>query len=89
MKIISVFSIAGLAVALPVVAFAQTGDSKYCAALSDKYSTYAQNSGGKSHNTPPPDVATAMTKCQSDASSAIPVLEKALNDAKVALPPRS
>jgi hypothetical protein len=88
MKIKAAFFIVGLAVTLPLVVLAQTGDSKYCAALSDKYATYAQSSGGKSHNTPPADVAAAMTKCQTDASSAIPVLEKALKEAKVDLPPR-
>ena len=36
------------------------------------------------------NVAEAMSKCQSgDTASAIPVLEKALTDQKIALPPRS
>jgi len=81
--------VAGLSLAIPLVAFAQSGDAKYCAALSDKYTTYAQASGGRSHNTPPADVATAMSQCSSNASASIPVLEKALNAAKITLPARS
>ena len=75
-------------VAAPAAVFAQSADSKYCSALSDKYRTYAQDNGGKSHNAPPADVATAMSKCSSEPGSAIPVLEGALNAAKVSLPAR-
>jgi hypothetical protein len=89
MKIKVAFCAAGLSLALPFAAFAQSGDAKYCAALSDKYTTYAQSSGGKSHNTPPADIANAMSKCSTNASASIPVLEKALNDAKVTLPAHS
>jgi len=89
MKSRSVLMIAAIALAFPVAAFAQSGDSKYCAALSQEYTKYAQSSEGKSHNAPPADVGTAMSKCNSDAASAIPVLEKALKDAKITLPPRT
>jgi hypothetical protein len=75
-------------VALPLAASAQSNDSKYCSALSDNYNTYVLASGGRSHNTASPDIANAMSKCSSNAAAAIPVLEKALNDAKVSLPPR-
>jgi len=74
---------------LPFAAFAQSNDSAYCTALGDKYNTYVLSSGGRSHNTAPPDVATAISKCSSDPASAIPVLEKTLNNAKVSLPARS
>jgi hypothetical protein len=80
--------LAGLSFALSMTASAQSADSKYCSALSNKYQTYAQDNGGKSHNAPPADVASAISKCSSDPASAIPVLEGALNSAKVALPPR-
>jgi hypothetical protein len=76
------------ALALPLAASAQSADTKYCSALSDNYNTYVLASGGRSHNTASPDVANAMSKCSSNAAAAIPVLEKALNDAKVSLPPR-
>jgi hypothetical protein len=88
MKIKVACLLAGLSCALSMTASAQSGDSKYCSALSNKYETYAQDNGGRSHNAPPANVASAMSKCSSDPASAIPVLEGALNNAKVALPPR-
>jgi hypothetical protein len=75
-------------VVLPFAAQAQSNDSRYCTALGDKYNTYVLSSGGKSHNTASPDIANAISKCSSNSASAIPVLEKALNDAKVSLPSR-
>jgi hypothetical protein len=75
-------------VVLPFAASAQSNDSKYCTALSDKYNTYVLASGGRSHNTASPDIANAISRCSSDAAAAIPVLEKALGDAKVSLPSR-
>jgi hypothetical protein len=89
MKINFVCLLAGVSLVMPVVAFAQSNDAKYCSALSAQYETYAQDNGGKSHNAPPASVGAAMSKCSSDPASAIPVLEGALNQAKVALPPRS
>jgi hypothetical protein len=77
-----------LSLALSMAASAQSGDAKYCSALGDKYTTFAQDNGGRSHNAPPADVATAMSKCSSDPASAIPALERALNSAKVSLPSR-
>ena len=85
---IRLVSVLVVAAALPTVAGAQSADAKYCSALSDKYQTYAQDNGGKSHNAPPAEVASAMSKCSTDAASAIPVLEGALKAAKVSLPAR-
>ena len=84
--------ILSVAVALPAAAIAQSnaGDAKYCAALTDSYQRYAQASQEHKGTRPPPaDVADAISKCQSAPASSIPVLEKALNDAKVNLPPRT
>jgi hypothetical protein len=39
--------------------------------------------------TPNVSVETAIGKCNSDAGGSIPVLEKALKDARLDLPPRS
>jgi hypothetical protein len=89
MKTVTRTLLAFACVALPFAASAQSKDSKYCSALGDKYNTYVLSSGGKSHNTTPPDIANAISKCSSDSASAIPVLEKALNAAKVSLPARS
>ncbi len=77
-----------LTVGFPIASSAQSSDAKYCSALSDKYTNYAQDNGGKTHNAPPADVAAAMSKCSSDPASSIPVLEHALNAAKVSLPAR-
>jgi hypothetical protein len=82
------FAAAGLSLVLPVAASAQSADSKYCSALSQSYEKYAQDNGGKSHNAPPADVGAAMGNCATNPTSAIPVLEKALKDAKVSLPAR-
>jgi hypothetical protein len=84
--------IAGLALDLPYAAFAQsnTADSRYCSVLSDNYDRYAAvGEEHKGYRAPAPNIAVAMTECQSDPAAAIAVLEKALTDAKIPLPPRS
>jgi hypothetical protein len=68
---------------MPFAALAQSADAKYCAALSAEYRKLnpAQSSGTE---------ADAMAKCAAgDTATGIPILEKALKDAKVTLPPRN
>ncbi|HTR84787.1 MAG TPA: hypothetical protein VMI56_09925 [Reyranella sp.] len=84
MKIQLVSLIVGVSFALPVSAFAQ---SSYCDALSHQYQKYVGSQNDRRPQGTPPDVATAMSKCSSDSASAIPVLEQALKNAKVDLPP--
>lgn len=65
-------------------------DTEYCAALSAKYQRYvgstdAQHRGLIRNATND----HAIAQCQPQAAEAIPVLEQALTNAKVALPPRS
>ena len=81
----------GLAFALPVGAHAQSADARYCKALGDSYMTYLGNGGDPRHQAGPNVNATeAMAKCQAgDTAAGIPPLEKALSDAKIALPARS
>ena len=80
----------GLALALPVTAQAQSGDSGYCQALATKYKRYVVgNSGSGKMATPNISTETAITKCNSDPVGSIPVLEKALTDARLDLPPKS
>ena len=70
------------AVVLPFAAFAQSADAKYCEALSVEYRKLntASDSGA---------AADAMANCKAGNTAAgIPVLEKALKDQKVTLPPR-
>jgi hypothetical protein len=92
MKSFTSFLIAGIALALPIVAVAQsnTADSKYCSVLSDDYDRYtAAGEDHRGYHAPAPNIAVAMTECQSNPAAAIAVLEKALTDAKIPLPPRS
>jgi hypothetical protein len=72
----------------PTVVAAQSADSRYCAALSEKYEAYLETAGDKGGRATPVDVVVAMDKCKSDPASAIPVLEKQLKAAKLNLPPR-
>ncbi len=76
---------------LPVAALAQSAsDATYCQALSAKYQRYVGDNDIKHRGLmPDASVDTAIARCQSDAASSIPVLEKALKDAKVDLPPRT
>jgi hypothetical protein len=78
-----------LALMLPTTTFAQSADTQYCAALSAKYDRYV-NSPDRGRNSVPdsPAIGGAKAKCASDPAAAIPVLERALKDAKLDLPPR-
>jgi len=65
-------------------------DTEYCSALSAQYQRYvgstdAQRRGLIRNATND----HAMAQCQTQAAEAIPVLEQALANAKVGLPPRS
>jgi hypothetical protein len=75
---------------LPAASWAQQNDAAYCSALAQKYQKYAgdneaQHRGQQRDAT----VDVAVTQCATKPAQAIPVLEKALTDAKVSLPPRS
>ena len=78
------------AAALPVSAFAQQGDDAYCSALAQKYQRYVGDNAlvrdrGLQRNA---TVDAAITACPTNAAASIPVIEKALQDARVGLPPR-
>jgi hypothetical protein len=71
--------------ALPVAAVAQSNDFAYCKALTDAYRHTASP-----HAIPATDVPVAMAKCEAgDTAIGIPMLEHALTNAKVVLPPHS
>ena len=74
---------------LPLSATAQQGDPVYCSALAQKYQRYvgdtASSRRSQQHDA---TVDTAIAQCPSNSAAAIPVIEKALKDAKVDLPPR-
>ena len=78
----------GLALALPQgAAQAQSADAAYCQALTDKYTTYVADRGARRPMTVNVGVAAAIAKCdEGNTAAGIPVLEKALTNAGVALP---
>ena len=73
---------AALAFALPFAAVAQQTDAQYCQKLADLYRTTNRENLDAT-------VPEAMNQCkQGNTAAGIPVLEKALKDAKVTLPAR-
>jgi hypothetical protein len=83
MRLIHTSLFCALGLALPLGAFAQSGDVAYCKALSAKYEEYV----GKGA-TPSGAIADARAQCAAGNTAGIPVLEKALKDNKINLPPR-
>ena len=82
MKSLATFTIC-VSIALPFAAFAQSADAKYCEALSVEYRKLNKSSDSGA-------AADAMANCKAGNTAAgIPVLEKALTDEKVTLPPRN
>jgi hypothetical protein len=71
-----------MALALPFAAQAQMSDAQYCKALADTYrKTNPQNMDAT--------VPEAINQCnKGNTAAGIPVLEKALKEAKVTLPSR-
>lgn len=65
---------------LPVVAFAQSTDAKYCNDMSVAYRNFTNNIDA--------EATRAMTQCRTDPAAAIPVLEKHLKENKIPLPSR-
>jgi hypothetical protein len=91
---ISIRSIASsLAVlALPVAAVAQSpspADVAYCQAMADLIQRYViGTSGSGSFGTVDLNIKEAMVTCGSTPTASIPILEQALHDNKIDLPPR-
>jgi hypothetical protein len=81
-RILGTCLIAGMVLA-PFTAFGQSADAKYCQSLADLYRT--TNKQNMDANVP-----EAINQCnKGNTAAGIPVLEKALTDAKVALPARN
>jgi hypothetical protein len=73
-----------VAAGLPLAAAAQSNDAAYCAALSNTYRHTAPHGAS-----PGATIPVAMAKCEAGATAdGIPVLEQALRNARVTLPPR-
>ena len=68
---------------------AQSTDAAYCKALADTYTTYVYDRNAHRATSANVGADTAIAKCGAgDTATGIPVLEKALHDAGVALPSR-
>lgn len=79
-----------LAFSLPFAASAQSDDAAYCAALSEKYTRYLGMNQGRGVQPQSLDAQVAVQKCAAgDAAGSIPALEKALQGARLELPPRT
>ena len=90
MKTLVKWLMPAIAFSLPVAAFAQSNDAKYCQALVDKYTQYLNMGQNKGQQPAGLDVRVAVEKCKAgDTASGIPPLEKALRDAKLDLPLRN
>ncbi len=79
MQIFKIGLIACAAVALPVVAFAQSADVDYCNKLGRIAREYGANTG---------PVPEAVAKCGSTTAASISTLETHLQAEKIKLPPR-
>lgn len=78
--------LAVVVVSLPAAAFAQSTDSAYCGALVTKYEQYLDMGSKKGRQPQSLEARTAVAKCKAGDPAGIPGIEKALQDAKVALP---
>ena len=77
-----------LIAAMPTGALAQSADTTYCKALSATYEKYVNNpSGGRGNQPARVRVSEAQQQCASNPAAGIAVLERALKDARIDLPP--
>lgn len=89
MKTQFAYLIAGLALGIAEPSFAQSNDAEYCAELVEKYEKYVGEIGAeRGASQASIEIEIARDKCQSNPASSIPVMEKALKNAKISLPPR-
>ena len=73
---------------LPIATFAQSSDADDCKALVAKYEQYLDMDSKRGQQPISLDVRTGVEKCKAGDPAGIPVIEKALKDAKFTLPPR-
>jgi hypothetical protein len=75
-------------VSLPIAAIAQSSDADYCRALVAKYEQYLDMDSKRGQQPVSLDLRSGVEKCKAGDPAGIPVIEKALKDAKFSLPPR-
>jgi hypothetical protein len=85
---LTVGSVLAAALLLAAGASADTRNTAYCDAVVQKYERYL--AGGSSKSRPPVGVETrhAVEQCKAGDFSGIAAIEKALQNAKISLPPR-
>lgn len=66
---------------------AQSADAGYCKALAAKYDQYLDMDSKRGQQPQSLDARAAVQKCKAGDPSDIPVIEKALQNAKIDLPP--
>lgn len=91
----SIIAIAAIGIATGLVGAttgsAQTASVAYCKALAERYERYVgTSSGGQGENQATLWASHAINQCRAgDAATATPILEHALQAAKIALPQRT
>ncbi|WP_147145472.1 hypothetical protein [Reyranella soli] len=85
---LTVGSVLAAAFLLAAGASADTKQAAYCDAVVQKYERYL--AGGSAKSRPPVGVETrdAVERCKAGDTSGIAAIEKALQNAKISLPPR-
>lgn len=79
-----------LAVGLPLTASAQVSDATYCRRLTARYVSFVENMNGHTLQPGGLDGQVAMEQCKAgNTVDGIPVLERKLQDARIALPSRN
>ncbi|MBI2740565.1 MAG: hypothetical protein HYX38_28965 [Rhodospirillales bacterium] len=67
---------------------AQAAGSSYCTALVSKYEHYLDMDSKRGRQPQSAEARAGVEKCKAGDTSGIPALEKALQDAKIDLPPK-
>jgi hypothetical protein len=78
----------GVSIALALAAHAQSSDVDYCKALLVKYDSFIVKASGHSPRRGDTAAEVAAAQCRAGDPSGIPELERALQNAKIELPPR-
>ena len=81
-------SVGSIVAAAFLLAGTASADTKYCDAVVQKYERYLAGGSAKSRPTVGVETRIAAEQCKAGDTSGITALEKALENAKIPLPPR-
>ena len=85
---VAVGAMLAAAILLPAVASANSSDVAYCDALVQKYERHLNVGSSKSRPPQGLEARVAVERCKAGDASGIAAIEKALENAKISLPPR-